>query len=192
MVNGVLTNNVIPAGYISQISKNMQQFLPAPTNSAVLTNNFIGTVPTGFDNHLLDYRVDFDINSRHRISTVGAFATQGYLNNYSAPFLPLPYVGGDLATIFPKVFDVEDSFTISNSMVNQLKYGFTRYFQNIVSATQNVSQYDIGTFGATNLLPGQAGVEFPSVVVCVEHSDQQSLAPWFSRPGRTVHPARPS
>src|SRR6202012_2592761 len=32
MKNGVLTNNIIPANYISPIAKAMQQWIPAPTN----------------------------------------------------------------------------------------------------------------------------------------------------------------
>jgi hypothetical protein len=163
MKNGVPTNNVIPTSYLSPIAQKMQSFLPAPTNPASLTNNYTSGIPTGFDNHLIDYRVDYDLSEKHRISTVGAMGTVNYLNNFSAPYLPLPYVGGDYAAIYPKVFDAEDSYTISNSMVNQLKFGFTRFFQNIHDATQGVAQYGLGAFGITNLPAGQAGEEFPSV-----------------------------
>jgi hypothetical protein len=38
--NGVPTYNVIPAGSISPISQAMQSFLPAPTNSSVILNNY--------------------------------------------------------------------------------------------------------------------------------------------------------
>ena len=161
--NGVPTYNVIPTGYISPISKAMQQFLPAPTNSSTLTNNYTSGLNQGFDNHLIDYRVDYDLSPRHRISTVGAIGTVNYLNNYGSPYLPQPYTGGDLANIHPKVYDVEDAYTINNSMVNQLKFGFTRFYQDIANSTQGVTQYDIGTLGVTNLPAGQAGQEFPGV-----------------------------
>jgi len=42
-------------------------------------------------------------------------------------FLPPPYIGGDLANIYPKVFDVEDTYTVNSRIVNQLKYGYTRF-----------------------------------------------------------------
>ena len=158
--NGVATANVIPASYISSITNAMQSFLPAPTNSST-TNNYLGGQPSGFDNHVVNYRVDYDVSSKQRISTIGALGTVNYVNNFSAPFLPLPYTGGDLANIFPKVFDIEDTYTINSSMTNQFKYGYTRFYQNIHNSTQGVAMYDIGTFGVTNLPAGQAGEEFP-------------------------------
>ena len=161
--NGVPTYNVIPTGYLSPFALKAQSFLPAPTNPSVLLNNYSAGLPGGFDNHAIDYRVDFDINPKHRLSAVGAFGAVNYLNNYGAPYLPQPYTGGDLANIFPKNFDVEDAYTISNSMVNQFKFGFTRFYQNIHNSTAGVSQYEIGTLGATNLPAGQAGVEFPGI-----------------------------
>ena len=161
--NGILTNNVIPDSYISPISKAMQAFLPAPTNASSLTNNYTAGLAGGFDNHLIDYRVDFDVSSRHRISTLGAIGTVGYVNNYSTPYLPQPYTGGTLATIFPKVFDIEDAYTISNSMVNQLKFGYVRFFQNIMDSTAATPAFGLPALGITNLPGGQANAEFPGV-----------------------------
>ncbi|MGB7264160.1 MAG: TonB-dependent receptor [Terracidiphilus sp.] len=157
------TNNVIPPGDISPIAKAMQSYLPAPSNTSVLINNYLGGTPKGYDNHLTDWRVDYDLSERHRISSVGTIGVENYLNNYGTPYLPLPYIGGDLANIYPKNYIVEDAYTITPNVVNQLKFGFTRFFQNIHSATQGISKYEIGTFGATNLPAGQAGEEFPGV-----------------------------
>lgn len=160
--NGIATYNVIPANYISPQAQFLQKYLPAPNNPSVLTNNYTSGYPGGFDNWALDYRVDFDWTPKHRISAVGGMGFVDYLNNASAPFLPLPYTGGDLANIYPKVFDVEDAYTINNSMVNQIKFGFVRFYQNIHNATQN-TQYSIANAGVTNLPGGQAGQEFPGV-----------------------------
>ena len=158
--NGLPTFNVIPSSYISPFAIANQQFMPAPTNPAVTVNNYLGGFPSGYDNHLLDYRVDYDLSAKQRISTVGAFGTYGYLNNYGSPLLPPPYVGGDLATIFPKNFQAEDTYTINEHMTNQFKYGYTRYFQDIVDATQGVSAWQESSFNVTNLPAGQAGQEF--------------------------------
>ena len=157
------TNNVIPPGDISPIAKAMESFIPAPSNSSVLINNYLGGTPKGFDNHLTDWRVDYDLNQNHRISSVGTIGVENYLNNFSSPYLPLPYMGGDLANIYPKNFIVEDAYTFSPNLVNQLKFGFTRFFQNIHDTTQGVSKYDPTALGIGNLPPGQAGQEFPGV-----------------------------
>ena len=157
--------NVIPSGDISPISKAMEQWLPSatkdPNYNGNTVNNYLGGFPSGFDNHVIDWRVDYDLSSKHRISSIGAMGAVNYLNNYGSPFLPQPYTGGDLANIFPKNYIVEDTYTFAPNVVNQLKYGFTRFFQNIHNSTQGVKQYEIGTLGVTNLPGGQAGEEFP-------------------------------
>jgi hypothetical protein len=159
--NGVPTYNVIPTSYISPISLAMESFLPAPSYTNVITNNYLGTRVAGFDNWVIDYRVDYDLNAKNRLSAVGALGTQNYLNNFSTPYIPLPYEGGDLAKVFPKQFVVEDEYTVNAHIVNQLKYGYTRFFQDIFDATQGVTKWEAPTMGITNLPGGQAGQEFP-------------------------------
>lgn len=160
--NGVPTYNVIPANEISPIAQKMESFLPAPSNSN-LTGNYLGGVPKGYNNHVYDWRVDYDLSATQRISTVGAMGAENYLNNYSTPYLPMPYVGGDLADIYPKNYQVADTWTITPNIVNQIKYSFTRFFQNIHNATQGIKQYEAGTMGITNLPPNgaQSAEEFP-------------------------------
>jgi hypothetical protein len=159
--NGVPSYNVIPSGSISPIAQAMQSFLPAPTNNSVILNNYLGGQPSGFNNFVIDYRVDFDLSQKQRLSTVGALGTVKYLNNYGAPFLPPPYVGGDLAAIYPKVFDIQHTYTISSQLVNQFKYGYTRFYQNIHDATQGVAAWNPSKLGISNLPAGQASEEFP-------------------------------
>jgi len=159
--NGVATNNVIPSTMVSPIATAMTKFMPAPTNASVLVNNYLGGYPGGYDNHLIDWRVDYNLSAKQSISSVGAMGTVGYVNNYGSPFLPPPYIGGDLADIFPKDYVVGDTYTVSPNLVNQLKYSFTRFFQNIHDATQGVAAWELGAFGITNIPQGQAGQEFP-------------------------------
>jgi hypothetical protein len=166
--NGIPTNNVIPASYLSPIAIKMASFMPAPSNSA-LSNNYLGGYPSGFDNHATDWRVDWDVNSKHRVSTVGAMGAVHYLNNYTSGgsgagaygLLPLPYVAGTVANIFPKFYDAEWSWVISNSMVNQAKYSYTRFIQPQTAATDGKTQYSPATMGITNLPAGAASTNFP-------------------------------
>jgi hypothetical protein len=164
--NGVPTYNVIPTSYISPIAQANQQFLPPPTNPAVIANNFVGGFPSGYDNHVIDWRVDYDLSKKQRISSVGAMGTYDYLNNFAGPFITTasggatPYIGGDLADIFPKNYQVEDSYVINERMTNQFKYGFTRFYQDIKDETQGIAAWEEATLGVTNLPAGQAGEEF--------------------------------
>jgi hypothetical protein len=159
--SGVVSNNVIPANMMSPISKAMQQWMPAPSNPGVLANNYLGGYPGGYDNHATDWRVDYDLSARNRISSVGVMGVENYLNNYGAPLLPLPYTGGDLAAIYPKDYVVGDTFTISPNLVNQLKGSYTRFFQNIHNSTQGNAAWGPTALGMTNIPAGQGGQEFP-------------------------------
>jgi hypothetical protein len=157
---GLATNNIIPDNKISPIAKYMQSLLPAPSNTN-LVNNYLGTSPGGFDNHAIDWRVDYDLSAKQRLSSVGLMGAVNYLNSYGAPLLPQPYTGGDLAHIFPKDFVVGHTYTISSNLVNQAKFSYTRFFQNIGNSTQGVTAWSPAAAGITNLPQGQAGQEFP-------------------------------
>jgi Carboxypeptidase regulatory-like domain len=182
MKNGLLTNNIIPASFISPIAQNMQKFMPTPSDPTTVSNNYIGTRIAGNDNHLTDYRVDYDLTSNHRISTVGAIGVNHFLNNYSAPFLPLPYTGGDLASVYPKQFDIEDAYSFGSHVVNQFKYGYTRFYMDIRDATDGVSQYQADTLGITNLPTptGQATTDFPTVTFAATTGITPAITNWKS------------
>jgi hypothetical protein len=190
--NGVLTNNIIPASYISPISQAMQSFMPDPTNPAVLTNNFLGGFPSGFDNHAIDWRVDIDLSPKQRLSTIGAMGVVNYLNNY-ANGLPLPYTQGTIAKISPKVYQIEDVYTISNSLVNQLKYGFTRFVQPQTGATDGQARYFPSKLGIGNTPAGVASTEFPTITWGTTGAKNQQLNNWADTAGgrytQTVSPS---
>ena len=157
--NGVATYNVIPSAMISPIAKAMASYMPAPTFSNTITSNYLYAYPKGYDNHLTDWRVDYDLSTRQRISSVGAMGAVHYLNNFSND-MPMPYVAGTYANIFPKSYIIEHVFTINANMVNQLKYSYTRFIQPQTNATDG-SAYTPGNMGISNVPTGQASTEFP-------------------------------
>lgn len=167
--NGVATYNVIPAAMISPIAKAMAAFMPEPTNPNTLSSNFLAGSPGGRDNHLTDWRVDYELTSKQHLSSIGAMGAVHYLNNFqsggsgatSYGFLPLPYVAGTYADIFPKDYVVEHTYTISPNLVNQFKYSYTRFIQPQRNATDGIKEYAPSAFGITNVPTGQASTEFP-------------------------------
>jgi len=188
--NGLPTNNVIPAGDISPITKAMESFWPnynnasaANYNPATLSNNYLSTGIGGRTNHLYDYRVDIDLNSKNRISAVGALGHVVYTNNFGSPYLPPPYEVGDYAVIVPKQYDIQDAYTITPHLTNQLKWGYTRFYMPIINPTDTAAGYGstsqtIGAFGVTNLPAGQAGTEFPGVSFGTSKDSSTGLASW--------------
>ncbi|HEV2486471.1 MAG TPA: carboxypeptidase-like regulatory domain-containing protein [Terracidiphilus sp.] len=157
--NGVATNNVIPAGMISPIAKAMASFMPDPSNPSSLYNNYLGGWPKGYDAHNYDWRVDYEMSSRQRISGIGVKGDDIYLNNFSNG-MPLPYVSGTYAKIYPQNYILEHVFTINSSLVNQLKYSFTRFAQPQINATDGIKAYTPSAFGISNVPQGRAGTEF--------------------------------
>ena len=92
-------NNVIPTAELSPIALKMQSFLPLPTNSN-LTNNYLGGVPSGYDNHVFTTRLDFDLTAKQRLSYVLSLGVRKNVpftvgGTPAGVVLPLPYTAAD-------------------------------------------------------------------------------------------------
>ena len=164
--NGIATANVIPASQISPITQYMQKFLPAPSNPG-LVNNYLGGVPSGYDNWEFLSKVDYDLTPAQRLSvvlTLGSRTNVPFTVGNNGVVLPLPYTSGGYATIKPTIIDIEHSIVLTPHIVNQFKYGFTRFSQPVESLTDGISPYRAAAdIGITNLPNGQASNEFPGV-----------------------------
>jgi hypothetical protein len=159
--------NVIPASQLSPITQYMQKFLPDPTITTVGTiqNNYIGGVPSGFDNWLYSGRVDYTISPRQTLSfaiTGGNRHAVPYSSAAAAP-LPVPYYASTKSTVGGHWAELEHTFTITPHLVNQFKYGFMNFggppVQNI---TQGNPQYALTASGVNGLPAGQASENFPN------------------------------
>lgn len=155
--------NVIPASYLSSISQYMQKFMPSPTNSS-LSNNYLGGLPSGYDNWSFVGRVDYDLTQNQKLSLVwskGSRLNTPYTFAESVT-LPLPYARVSLARVIIDLANVEHAWVINPSLVNQFKFGLL-YFGGppVTNATQGIKEYEAVTAGITNLPSGQASEEFP-------------------------------
>ena len=157
--NGVATNNVIPSGYISPISQKEQQYLPLPNVPDTLVNNYVQGGFTGFDNHELVFKIDYDWSPKQRYSFVYSHGVRQSIGYGSV--LPLPYTDGDSSSISPTMLIFEHSYTLNPHMVNQFTYGFTRFPQPVFAPTYNLSPYRAVDMGITGLPEGQAAGNFP-------------------------------
>ena len=162
--------NVIPTAQLSPIALKEESFLPTPTNSG-LVNNYLGGVPSGYDNYEIASRLDFDITAKQRLSYVFSYGVRknvpftvgsNVTPTVAGIVLPLPYTAGGYATIQPIITDVEHTFQISEHIVNQFKFAYNRFSQPITALTDGISPYQASAdFGITNLPAGQASTEFP-------------------------------
>ena len=165
MKNGLATANVIPQGEISPIAQKMQSYLPQPTTPG-LQSNYLGGIPSGYDNWLYSGRIDYTVSPKQ---TISASVTGG--NRHAVPYtsgtavLPVPYLASTFSTVAGHWADFSDSYTIKSNLVNQFKFGFSNFggppLGNLTQGTQ---------YAATNMgiqftgVPstGQAVTEFPT------------------------------
>ena len=159
--------NVIPASQLSPITQAMQSFLPPLANSTtgVIAGNYIGGIPSGYDNWLYAGHIDYDISLKQRLSMS---LTGG--NRHAVPYtsgtanLPVPYLASTMNTVAGHYADIAHTYTITPNLINQFKYGYMNFggppVQNI---TQGVAKYEATTMGITGLPAGQASEEFPGV-----------------------------
>src|SRR5581483_8408192 len=156
--NGVLTNNVIPASYISPISQYEQKLLPNP-NLPGLSGNYLTSGYSGYDNWEIVAKVDYDLTPKQRISvsyTRGLRRSIGF-----GSVMPLPYSTAFSSILHPTMATVEHAWTLSPHIVNQFNYGFTRFGGVSLNASQGLKGSEATDAGITGLPVGQATTEFP-------------------------------
>ena len=171
--NGIPTYNVIPANAISDISKKLESYLPNYPNSpnasrlnnvdpTLLSGNYANQGTSGRDNYNWDWRFDYDMSPKNRISTVGIMGHDVYATNYSNFYNDAPYINGNLPVIVPKQYNVEDAYTLTPHLVNQFKYGYTRFYMPLIAPVVGGS-FAPSAFGIGNLPGGQAAQDFPQI-----------------------------
>jgi hypothetical protein len=166
-INGQTGKNVIPASEISPIAQAMQQYLPAPSNSSV-TNNYLGSVNWGLNNWTQSERLDYDLSEKHKMSVIVGAGRQGLIGTVqgsatSTNLEPLPYQSGKIYRPITKDLMFEDTYVISNSLVNQIKYGAMQYYSPAINPSLINPAWAATAFGITNLPGGQVAQSFPTV-----------------------------
>lgn len=164
--NGVPTNNVIPDSRISTLAKYMQSFLPTNLVNSNLNTNYYYPYLKGNDNWEFTGKVDINIGSRQQIALVSTSGVRKFLglDMGSTSVLPLPYTNGTIVTEPTTTGIVKHTFVVSPTMINQVKFGYTRYWAPVKNATVGNDKYAAASgVGIGNLPAGQASEAFPAV-----------------------------
>lgn len=173
--------NIIPSGEISPIATYMEQWLPDPTISGpgIISGNYLGGSPTGYDNWIYSGRIDYDVSDKQRISWVisGGNRVAWPFTSTSHLELPLPYTQSDYSVVAGHWSDLEDSYTFTPHMVNQFRFGWSNFGgPPLRNLTEGVKQYEAVSAGIT--FPGvpangQAPTEFPTSVFSGSNAPEQ-------------------
>jgi hypothetical protein len=163
--NGIV-NNINPSR-MGPAETFMASFLgKAPLANTNLVNNYLGQVPSFTSHWSNTNRADWKINDKQSFSfifSVQRGAPYGYQNNGSNPG-PLPYTSGQGYETKNKVFLLEHNYSLTSNLINQLKYGYSRFWGPVFNPDYRNPGYGLGTNGGvTGLPPGQTSASFPTV-----------------------------
>ncbi len=166
---GGTTPNVICSTKFDPIASKINALLPPANLYANQTggNNFLAGLPFGLSNFTATGRVDYVVSDRHNVSIIIAAGRQASIGPAAQTTAgrnngPLPFNYGQGYAPKTKTDIFEDTYTLNSHMVNQLKYGFARYYSPSFNL-DNTSAYAASSFGITNLPVGQASTSFPEV-----------------------------
>ncbi len=162
LLNGIPTYNVIPAGEISVISTKLQSLLPTPTNLSTV-NNYLAGLPLQNKDYTIDARLDYTLSARHKISITGVGGNRGFGNEpdyNNVVGLPVPYGAAIFTNSKTATGVVSYTFVASQTLINSLKYGFTRTWGETFNASSK-GPLTAAKAGIGALPPGQASDTFP-------------------------------
>jgi hypothetical protein len=141
LLNGVPTYNVIPSSEISSISKYLQSALPQPTNLSTF-GNYLANLPNENSDYSIDAKIDYTINQRNKFSLTTVAGNVGYGGepDYSTPVqLPSPYASAVFTNQKTATGILSYVYVASQSLINSLKYSYTRNWGQRFSTTANRS-----------------------------------------------------
>ncbi len=158
--NGVA--DVIPPSEISPIARAWAANLPAVTSTSI-ANNYISGRQTGVDNWEFTGRLDYTINPKQQlafISTNGSHVDVPY--DYGATsVLPYPYTNGTIVDELTTTDIVKHTYTFSPHVVNQFRYGYTRFWTTVGNKTVGDPKFSASALGIGNLPSGLASDTTP-------------------------------
>jgi hypothetical protein len=154
----------IPVAEISMVSKAMQSYIPTLLNQNA-TNNYVAANFTGLSNFSTTNRIDYQINEKNHLTMIAGIGRQGSSipvgqTTAGRNVGPLPYNYGQAYAPKTAVAIIEEDYTITDHLVNQLKYGFARYNSPTINADEQPA-YAASAQGITGLPAGQAQMAFP-------------------------------
>ena len=152
--------NVIAPSRFSKVAQFYQNFIPLPTNNDPV-NNYVGGFNTGFNYSKYSIKLDYDLSQKNRLTLLYTYgnraANPGCCDSSG---LPQPFTATVGNSQFNMLGLIEDTYTITNHWINQLKYGVSRGGGVSLNPGEGV-QWAASTAGLTNLPTGQASDAAP-------------------------------
>ena len=149
-------------------------------------NNYLAGLPLENSDYTVDARIDYTISPRNKFSVVGVGGNRGFGGepNYSSlTQLPKPYAAGTLENDKTASGVLSYTFVASQTLINSLKYGFTRTWGEKFSIS-NGTPYNSAAAGILGLPSGNASSSMPAVSFSngSEYNSPTTPTNWGSTP----------
>ncbi len=117
--------NAIPASRIDPVAAKILSFYPLPNAGAsgALTNNFSTILPTPNPNKRFFGRIDYDLSQKNHVSFSISQKDNPGVNKYGPFPCPINCFSGDIDGYNAQV---TDTWTLSPTIVNELRMGYTK------------------------------------------------------------------
>jgi Carboxypeptidase regulatory-like domain len=184
---GPVTANVIPQGELSPQAKYLQQYWAGVDYlNSNPTNNYQGSYNYGLNNWSTTDRLDVNLSDRHKMSVILAAGRQGLIGpagSQTTQVGPLPYLYSKTYAPVTRVAIFQDTFLVSQNLVNQFNYGIGQYHAPDNNVTLLTPAWSANAAGISNLASsGQAPNSFP----IVKFSGTDDPAQWGPNTGQYV------
>ena len=184
---GPVKMNVIPQGEMSPTAKYLQQYWSGVDYlNSNLTNNYQGSYNYGLNNWSTTDRLDVNLSDKHKFSIIGASGRQGLIGpagSQTTQVGPLPYLYSKTYAPITRVVLFNDTYLISQSLVNQFNYGIGQYHAPDSNITLLNPAWAATKAGISNLpAAGQAPNSFP----IVKFTGTDAPAQWGPNQGQYI------
>ncbi len=154
--------NKIPANRISSISRALEAELPTPINSS-LQNNILSGFSPGDTQNMYVGKLDFTVTKTNNLSFLAqhGLQTDTGLPAVGGAQLPLPYSSGRYGTVGSDLYQVQDTQTFRENLVNVFGYQIDHLD---LGQTNPTTAGDYAAKAGLKGIPGgQASENFPPV-----------------------------
>jgi hypothetical protein len=171
--------NIIPQGRLDPVARKILSYYPAPNQAGTAdgTNNYTNPTAVAFETYYTaTSRVDHNFSDRHRL--YGRFSWDFWEEEKDNRF------DNEATGIFlnrkNRVFAVDDAYTLKNSLLVNVRGGFTRQ---LFPERRRSQGFDLSSLGFSNslvsLIPDASLATFPNTTF----DGYQAFSPWESGDG---------
>ncbi len=155
--------NKIPANRVSTVSQSLAGYLPTPLNGNI-QNNFLNALTGGTNQNTFIGKADYTLTKNNHVLFLAQWGhvTQPSLGNNGGPQLPLPYTSSRFFSQKIELYQLEDTETITQRLVNTAGFQVNRF---LTPFTNPTTQGNYASKAGLTGLPtaGQATQNFPPV-----------------------------